>query len=184
MGTIKEKKLKNGECSYRTIIRTEQVEDYKTFTTREDAECYIKYKERLLINKENFNIHIENRVRLSDIVELKIKNIAEPRALSEFKIALERVVDNMKPHVFLSELTLKDWKDCMDKVALLEIPIRGNAITHRLISSFTLRRTFASLSSAFSHAVSLGIPVENYPLQVVQKYINPFMSKLDKLDDE
>lgn len=177
MASINERISSKGEKTYRVQIRNKDFEQYKTFTTKEDAELFIFSRERLINNMKNFDVPINNRVRLVDIIQLKKSQIkdADIRTICEFDMALKRCLENMKPHVFLEELTLEDWKACLDKVVILHIPIRGNAITTSLISIKSVRRLFATLSSAFSSAIASGIPIENYPLQIVQKYINPMI---------
>lgn len=175
MASIRERTLKDGSMTYNVTIRTKDCEECKTFVEKEDAELYIKYKERLLRNKENFDIQIRNRVRLCDVIDLKTKDIVDPRTLSEYRLCLERIKENIRTHTFLCELNLDDWVDCMKRIAALNLPVRVGSAELRLISPSSVRRIFASLSAAFSNAILLGIDIENYPLQVIQKHINPFL---------
>jgi hypothetical protein len=178
MATIDERKKKDGSLAYRCSIRRKGIEIQKTFLTREDAELFAFFKERLAINMENFDVPVSQRVRLIDIIELKKREINDPRTLKELESSHERVMNHIKPHMFLCELTLQDWAECMKKISLLSVPVRSKSIALVNISLSSIRRIFATLSSAFSYAIHKGIALENYPLQIIQKYINPSLNNV------
>ncbi len=177
MATIRERIGSKGDKSYSVVIRMKDCEEQKTFMTREDAELFAFFREKLHHNMNAFKIPIKDRVRLRDVIEFKKTQIKDinSRTICEFDNAFKRAIENIKNHTFLAELSFDDWHECLKNISGLTIPIRGNAITKALISPSSIRRLFATLSSAFSTAIASGIPIENYPLQIVQKYINPMM---------
>lgn len=170
---IEIRKNKDGSKAYRVTIRKKGTEVTKTFSNEEDAILFENYRTRLIECMANFEVPIKDRVRLVDIVDLKIKRSSDLRSISEFELANKRVMEVMKPHIFLNELTYDDWKDAFEKIAKKEYPKRHNSPHMQLIAAKSLRRIFASLSSAFSTAIANGISLENWPLKIVQEIINP-----------
>lgn len=171
--SIKETIKVNNEKSFQVIIRKKGVEICKTFSNLEDAKLFEFYRTSLVENMANYEIPLHERIRLEDIIDLKTKDIVDKRILCEFELSLKRIKNSIKPHAFVSELTYEDWEKCLETIIKLDIPARGNARTIIKMSPKSVRRIFATMSSAFSHARSKGIPIENYPLQLVQKKINP-----------
>lgn len=170
---IEERIKQSGEKSYRVVIRKKGQEISRTFSNLDDAKVFEYYRNRLIENMANFDVPIQERVRLDDIIELKLEGINDARTIDEFKNSAKKVKENIKHHMFISELAIDDWVECFKKISCLLIPIRKNSKEMTLASPLSVRRWFAVLSSAFSYAISKGIRVENYPLQIVQKYINP-----------
>jgi hypothetical protein len=179
MAAIRERIGSKGEKSYSVVIRMKDLEEQKTFMTREDAELFAFFREKLHKNMKAFEIPIKDRVRLRDVIEFKKEQMKDKdlRTICEFDNAFKRTIENIKNHTFLGELTFDDWHECLKNISTMSLPVRGNAITRALISPSSVRRLFATLSSAFSTAIASGIPIENYPLQIVQKYINPMIKK-------
>jgi hypothetical protein len=172
MASIKERKGKNGS-TYHVQIRQKNLEICKSFRKLEDAQLFIFFKENLATNMHSFQVDVKDRVRLEDIIELKKKEHEDIRTIQELDNTLLRIKENMRTHFFLCELTLEDWLECLKRISTLKIPERSKAKKMNLISPLTVRRVFATISSAFSHAISLGIALENFPLQVIQRHINP-----------
>ncbi len=182
MAVIRERQGKNGKQTFSVVIRKKGKEEGKTFLTREDAELYEFYKERMITNMKNFDVPLCERMRLIDIAEIKLPQLDNERAKSEIHTALKRCIENMKKHVFLNELTLEDWRECLVKIQEMKVPVKFKSKEMVNLSLSSIRRIFATLSSVFSHAINHGIALENYPLKVLQLYINPLI-KGDKNED-
>ena len=106
-----------------------------------------------------------------DVIMLK-KNSVKESSHRDFN----RVIQSLEKHVdlgsFCSSLTYDDWLDVAKKV--LETPSFRGCVRNKIsISISTLRNIFASLSSCFSYARSMGVDIKNIPLDIVQNYINP-----------
>lgn len=181
MALIEKRIQKDGALSFRAHIRKKGIDISRTFSTREDAELFVFYRQRLIDNMSAFEIPIKDRLTLQDICELKQKTITEVRAIAEFDNAHKRIVENMKEHKFLCQLIYEDWVECLEKVSKLEIQVKYNSKIMTIISPISVRRIFATISSAFSHAISLGIPLENYALKLIQNKINPALKKENKI---
>ncbi len=181
MANIVKREQKNGSVSFQVKIRRKNMEVIKTFSNREDAELFAYYRERLIENMKAYDISMKDRLTLQQICELKQKTMTERRAIAEFENSCSRIMENIKPHAFLGQLTYEDWEECLYKINNLSIPMRGGAKIMTIISPISVRRIFATLSSAFSHAIGLGIPLENYPLKLIQNKINPALKKGDKV---
>jgi hypothetical protein len=182
MASIQERKNKDGKSSFICHIRTKGLDIKKTFYDKKDAEIFASYKERLITNMSNFEIDIKDRIRLIDVIDTKIKAYQDRRSIAEFENAYSRAIANLKPHTFLSDLTYDDWLQCCKEISSLMIPRRHGSPEMINISPLSIRRIFASLSSAFSSAIAKGIQIENYPLQVIQRYINPALKKKSDCD--
>lgn len=176
--SIKERISEKGVKSYRVMIRKRGQEIMKTFSAKEDAELFEYYRTKLVENMANFDVDVKDRVRLIDVIDLKIRRLKDERSCGELELSCKRVLEHMKAHTFLCELTFKDWYACFDKISKLEIPMRNNSKMMVLISPTSVRRIFAGLSSAFSTAIMSGIQIENYPLDIVQKLINPAIKSI------
>jgi len=182
MATITERICRNKKVCYTTYIRMNDIEEKKTFLNREDAEVYADWKENLIRNFKNFNVPIRETIRLIDVFELKRELVKDQRTYDELDLSYQRVYSRLKQHIFLCELDYRDWKDCFDRISTIEIPIKHNAKTKVIISPNSVRRIFATLSSAFSSAIEKGIDIENYPAMIIQKVINPSLKKSDILN--
>src|ERR1700758_1345241 len=92
MASIEKRQGKEG-CSYRVAIRKKGIEIYKTFSNEEDANLYVFFKERLIDNMENFDVPLNQRITLEQIIELKKddqKNL-NPRADSDLDLAFSKI---------------------------------------------------------------------------------------------
>jgi hypothetical protein len=172
---IQERPCKGGTMSYRVTIRKNATEVSKTFSNLEDAQLFEHYRTRLIECMDNFEVPASERVRLVDILDLKIRRTKEKRAVDEFYLAGKRIMDNIRKHTFVCELNYDDWVECFKKISTTEMPKRHNSKDVGLLHPKSLRRIFASLSSAFSTAIINGIDVVNHPLKIVQDIINPSM---------
>lgn len=169
---IREKSGKNG-ISYCVEIRKKGTQIYKTFYSREDAELYDTYKTNLIQNMENFEVPIQDRVTLAQLYELKEKQISEPRAVAELRTSLEKINECIKKHTFINELTYEDWEECLKNLENTKVYVGAEKkINERNPSLSTLRRYLANTSSVISYANSLGIPVKNHALTVIQTHLN------------
>src|ERR1700679_1545188 len=71
MACIQERPNENGDVSYRVSIRKKGHIISKSFYTKEDAEIYAFYKERLIDLMENFEVPIEKRLTLQSIMNIR-----------------------------------------------------------------------------------------------------------------
>lgn len=175
MASIEKRPNDNG-FSYRVMIRKKGFEIYKTFSNEEDAKLYIFYKERLIDNMNNFDVPLKDRVTLEQLFELKKKACEgyDKRTLNELDNVFNRVKSFISENKFFHEISYDQWLSIAKSVYEMDV-FRGSKTNIIKMSPITLRRYFATLSSVISHAVSLGIAVENYPLKVLQAYINPLI---------
>lgn len=181
MATIREREGKDGKMTYNVMIRKKGVEISKTFFTEEDAELYEWYKERLLQNMDAFDVPINERVTLEQLCELKVASLPEEtdfRTKLHFESSLDRITTYLGKDKFLCNFTYEDWLECAKKVAEMDV-YRGTKTekNKRKMSVKTLRNIFSYASSMISHGISVGIPLENHPLQVVRAYISPLEKK-------
>jgi hypothetical protein len=180
MGTISKKENKDGSTSYHVTIRLKECDICKTFHNEEAANLYILYKEDLINKMVNFEIPIKERIRLCDIFEMKIleEKITDKKTINDYKTSLNRINSIIGENTFLSNTTFDLWLDCAKQ--LFAEPVYRGAKTEngkRDMSPITLRRIFAYASSAFSFIQKKNIQFENYPLKVIQTFINPKIKK-------
>lgn len=173
MASIEVRTFKDGKKTYQVKIRRKGIEIYKSFKEKEDAEIYAYYKEKLIDNMKQFDIELKDRIRLSDIFDLKISSIdsINKREIYDFKNSLIRF-DDFKSK-FYHEISFEDWLECAKKMLNSDV-YRGykTEISKRKMSLYTLRKIFAHASSCISYANKKGIVLENHPLKVIQCFIN------------
>ena len=179
MATI-EKRLDGNSFSYRIKIRKKGIEIMKSFSNEEDAKLYIFYKERLIENMNHFDVPLQDRVTLEQLFELKKKACAgyDRRTLNELDNVFNRVNSFLGENKFFHQISYDEWFSIAKSVYDMDI-FRGSKKNIIKMSPLTFRRYFATLSSVVSHAVSLGIAIENHPLKVLQTYITPLIKKKD-----
>lgn len=184
MARIEEREDSKGEISYRVLIRKKGIEISRTFHDKESAKLYEFYKERLIENMSNFEVPLNIRITLRDIVDMKIKDSGtDIKSFRLFTLALDRFEEIFPSGKFYSELSFDDWFNA-SKIIYEKDVYRGAKTEKgkRRMSPDTLRKTLAYMSSCVSHAISLGIELENYPLKVIQTYVNPMLKSLKCID--
>ena len=91
MGSISKRVNSNGEVSFSVKVRKQGIDITKTFFTEEDAKLFIYYKERLIKNKENFDVPIAKRITLDYCIDLKLQEKdRDCKEISSFNCARDR----------------------------------------------------------------------------------------------
>lgn len=183
MASIRIWEKQDGSKSYQVDIRKKGLSIKRTFTDEEDAKLFANYKERLIDNMENFEVPLKNRVTLRSIFEIKISSVdaSNKRMIDELNCTLDRLEKILGSETFVSDLTFEKWLNA-SKI-LYETPVfigYNKEKNQKKMTLKTFRRILASASSVFSFANEKGIELENHPLSVIQKYINPLMRKNEK----
>jgi hypothetical protein len=185
MASIEKRTTKSGEITYRVSIRKKGREIYKTFHDLEAGKLYAYYKENLITNMENFEVPIEKRISLNDILELKQKTIDESnlREISDFNFNKNKLSELFKNKIFYIDISYDEWLACA-KALLDSYVYRGGKTERgkRKMSPHTLRKIFAHASSAVNHAKEMGIPLENHPLNVMQTFITPLIKNMKEIE--
>ncbi len=178
MATIEKKMNENGSETYRVQIRLKNEEKiYKTFYTKEQAELFVFYKENLLKLKNNFDVPIEKRVTIKQIIEIKLQNSYDlsERSKSDFMDAFNRITTFIKDD-FINKISYEDWLKVAKSLLDLDVYIGfKNEKNKKKLSISSVRRYFACMSSAISFCNSQGMNIENHPLKVMQSFITPRM---------
>lgn len=180
MASIAKRTSSKGEITYRVMIRKKNLEVSKSFHTEEDAKLYAFYKERLIDNMANFEVDMKDRVTLRQVMELRMLKIpvTESKSISDISTALDKMCKHFPVDKFLINIPYEKWLEACKKI-YTEPVFRGSNKEHnmRQMSVKTLRRVFATVSSAISHTIFMGIPLENHALKVIQTHINPMMKE-------
>lgn len=177
MGSISKRVNSNGEVSFSVKVRKQGIDITKTFFTEEDAKLFIYYKERLIKNKENFDVPIAKRITLDYCIDLKLQEKdRDCKEISSFNCARDRFNEKLGKDKFLCELTYDDWLR-VAKEMFIDPVYRGSKKEKnaRIMSPTTLRRQFAYVSSSISYTISKGVEIENHPLKVIQTHISPMI---------
>lgn len=180
MASIQEIKLKDGSLSFRVQIRKQNMEISKQFHTKEDAEIYAFYKEKLIDNMESFEVPIEERITLRQIFELKSKDSMHlhKRTLLDIENGLVFLSKFMNVDKFVNKINYQDWEQAAHKIYNTDVYRGAKTETgKRKMTPITLRRYFATFSSVFSHAIAKGFNIENTPLKIMQNFITPMLKK-------
>ncbi len=184
MGVIEERKNSKGEISYRVLIRKKGIDISRTFEDKESAKLYEFYKERLINNMSNFEVDLSCRITLRDIVDLKMKDVnSDIKSFCLFKLSLNRFEEFLGEEKYYSQISFDEWLEATKKIYEKDV-YRGAKTENgkRKMSPDTLRKTLAYMSSCVSYAISLGIKLENYPLKVIQTYVNPMLKSVKSID--
>lgn len=179
MAVITKRVSSKGETTYRAMIRKKGMEISRTFFEKEEAERFVWWKENLIQNMENYEVPIEKRVTLEDIFQLKIEKSGDlsRRMIDDIRFSLERIVEIIGKGRFCDEISYDEWKNVVNKLSKTEV-FKGSKVPKnaRVMSTSTLRRIFACMSSLYSNAISSGIPLDNTPLKIIQTIINPMIN--------
>lgn len=187
MACITKKENLNGSISYNVHIkkkkRGEQI--FKTFYNLEDAKLFEYYKERLLVNIDNFEVPMTELLRVIDILEIKRKaseKSVTKKWTSHMKSGGEKItkaIIHLKgKECFFHELNYEDWLAIAKYIFTIPTYIGFDSTKNkRQMGMKTLRNVFAYLSSAISHCQSIGINIENHALQVIRCFITPMMKQ-------
>ena len=180
MACIEKRPSKEG-ISYRVAIRRKGTEIYKSFKTEEDAKLYAFFKERLIDNMEAFEVSLNERITLEQILDLKLESIKEydKRTISDMEMAFRKIVQTLPSKKYYHEFIEDNWLECAKSIYEQD-SYRGSKSNTIKISPVTLRRIFANISSAVSHCQSLGINLDNLPLKIIQTFINPLIKSQSK----
>lgn len=180
MATIRTRITKKNDEKYHVMIRKKGIDICKSFSKKEDAELFSKYKESLIDNMDAFEKDIKDTITLSSIFMMKLQSIDpnSKRTFNDIKNAHKTFSDFFCDKQFASEITFEDWKDFAIQLYGKDV-YRGSKHggNVRKISLETLRKLFAYASAAFSFAQSQGIEIENHPLRVIQTFIRPLSNK-------
>lgn len=177
MSTIKKNVGKNGKLTFSVYIKKKDFEICKTFYTLEDAKIYSFYKERLIQNMENFDVPLNERITLNQIIDLKIESATDlsVKTITQMQSMGKKFSDFFGKNRFYHTITYADWIDSVKYFMELNVYIGGQVRedSTKKISIETLRKHYAYLSSCISYVIDQGIPIINHPLTIIQTYINP-----------
>ena len=178
MACIQERPNENGDVSYRVSIRKKGHIISKSFYTKEDAEIYAFYKERLIDLMENFEVPIEKRLTLQSIMNIR----PQENTWGHKSSSIAEIDSFFGKDILYQDISYERWIDYAKHLSKSFV-YRGakTESAKRIMSPLTLRRKFAEISSEVSYAKSQGLEVINHPLQVMQNFINP-MCKKEKSD--
>lgn len=163
--------LRNGR--YRVSIRRKEQKLNATFSHKETAETWARYKEELLDNMHSFDIPIENMITLRQCVDIKIAQIkskpsVDPKTINDFENIYKEFDTLME--MSLSEITPNIIRDISKQKLNSIVSVGGShkegSGSIRICSSSTVLRKLRLLASVFSHMIENGANIIN-PAQVV-----------------
>lgn len=171
-------KIEERSGRFRAMIRKKGVEISKTFSSRDMAELWARYKEDLIDNMDAFDVDIKDRVSVKELFELKLKTFETERSKHDTDYTFSRISEFLDVSRCMKEIGYDEWIDIAKRI--YEKPVYRGAVKEKnkkKMSPVTLRKILASLSAVVSHAQSLGIALDNHPLKVIQSFINPMIKK-------
>jgi len=185
MAHIRTRITKNKDEKYHISIKRKGVEIHKSFSKKEDAELYVKWKESLIDNIDNFEVPLAHTIPIESIFEMKLESIADTnkRTYNDIKNVKQTLFELIDSKKFASDMSFDDWKNLAKQLYDKDVyrgAKSGNNV--RKISLETLRKFFAYCSASYSYAQAQGIELENHPLRVIQTFITPLKTK--KNDDD
>jgi hypothetical protein len=176
MACIRTRVTKKNDERYHVMIRKKGIEICKSFSNKEDAELYTKWKENLIDLMDNFEVKISQTLTLEALFDMKLESIDKKnkRTLDDISNVKRITLENFPNKIFVSDISFEDWKNHAMSLYDRDVYVGAKSGRNiRKISLETLRKHFAYCSASFSHAMSLGIELDNHPLRVIQTFIRP-----------
>lgn len=176
MAHIRSRITKKKDKTFSVEIRKRGIDITKTFSKKEDAELYCKWKENLIELMDNFDVDISQTITIEELFNMKLSSVGEgnKRTYNDINNVKTTILSCLSDKKFASDMSFDDWKNLAKSLYDKDVyrgAKSGNNI--RKISLETLRKFFAYCSASYSHAQTLGIELENHPLRVIQTFITP-----------
>lgn len=168
MATIRSKRGK-----YQVEIERNDVLIYKTFSSKETAELYKRYREDLEEEMKNFDIPKDKLITLDSAIDYKLELLedakSDPKTIGD-TIGLKNYFSEFLDFP-VSEITKEMLKEKVD-LMLTQIVRRGgfqkieSSGRMSIQSPATVKRKMSYLSAVYSSLSTLGVTVHNpaYPL--------------------
>lgn len=174
----------DGRKNFSVSIRRKGHNITKTFSDKETAELYAKYKEALIDEMENFDVPKKDLITLDSAIECRLEELlnakADRRTVLDVKGLRGFFPEFM--NLTLSELTYEMLKNKIEKMMVEPIRRGGDRDkTGKLIlqSPVTIRRKVAMLSSIYSLMIKKGVDCENIPLRILS-FLHEIIKKKKK----
>lgn len=176
MATISER-----EGRFRSTIRRKDIEISSTFSNKEQAEIWSKYKEDLIDSIDSFDPPLKEMITLKDAIELKIRDAEykNKKDIADFKILIEFFDKFINMEI--GKITYDDLMKYFDEK--MNTPITRGGIKNdpttglkKLPSMHTTFRKFAYLSTVFELMKTQGVNIQNVALDVC-KFLRPQLKK-------
>ncbi len=167
--------IRDRDGRYMCLIRSKGIEIGKTFSSKQDAELWAKYKEDLIDQIDAFDPPLKEMITLQDAIEMRIeiqiKNEVSKKDISDYK-TLIKVFEKFCPKK-MSDIKYNDLVDHFN--FLLTHPVtrggtgKNDGTGHTRLPSFmTIFRKYAYLSTVYQMLIKDGVDIENIALKVVQ----------------
>lgn len=165
--------VRNGR--FRAIVRRKGKEISHTFSTRETAELWGKYKDDLINDMSAFDVPENELITLEQAIDMKLdamrKVYLDKRSIDDIFNLKELFNDFLK--FKLSDITEDIYKDFSEKFMRSIVTRGGNKKNGtglmKLPSLSTLKTKFRRLSTVYSNLINNGIKLENIPLKILGK---------------
>lgn len=158
MGTIRES---NGR--FNVQIRKKGNFFSKSFSDKETALLYAKYKEDLIDEMVAFDVPKDEMITLRQAFAIKMKDLEEKGSERKSIIDLTTNINLLDESLDLplSKLDYNFWVELLDKWKSLHGKNRSEKI-----SIYTILRRFAIMAAVYSKLIEMGVNVNNDPQKI------------------
>lgn len=186
MGTIKKR-----NNNYSAVVRLKGHQLYKTFTSKELAEIWIKYQEDLINDMDNFKAPPESLIIIFQCIELKLKSLEEKNVDSRTIYDFKNLPNDFKEIMDcpLNDLTVDMVKKITNEM-LGSIVRKGGSKKNESSGIFsqcspsTVLRKLRLLSAVISYMIEKGANVINPCIPIISNIKMSILKRKGKLYDE
>ncbi len=181
MAVIEKRVSEHGTIAYRVMIRKKNHPPiYQSFRSEEAAELFVKYKEDLIDNMNAFEVPLNERITIQQLLEMKLDDFVEnSRTKQDHIFIMNRLLEIIDKNKFVHQINFDEWLE-IAKVLYATDVYRGgkNEACKRKMAPKTLLKIFNHISSSFSYAHEKGINLENHAIKVIKCYIRPLIKNM------
>jgi hypothetical protein len=169
---------------WNVMIRKKNLKLSATFSDKETAELWAKYKEDLYDEMEHFNVPPTELFKLSDAIDLKA------RSLKEKDSAAKTILDTLKlKEIFstvsdkpLSDISLDDYSKICERMLNTIVLRGGSAEKGKPVqqSIYTVYKKFRYLSIVYSFMIDNGLSLANHPHTILRELERKMRPKVDQ----
>lgn len=154
-------------------VRRKNIQVYATFSDRETAELWGKYKEDIYEEIENFSPPPEELFTLGNAVDLKAKDLKENGAAIKTIQDTLNIKKDFSPLVDkpLSDISLEDYSKHCERMLNTIVKRGGNKEKGKPVqqSWATVYKKFRYLSIIYSFMQEKGIKITNHPQAILRE---------------
>jgi len=171
--------IQNRDGKYRVQVRVNKQQLSSSFSDKETAELWGRYKEDLIHEIEAFDVPSSQLISLQDAVEMKAKSMEGKstktlqdtrNTTTQFPIYLNRSIDSVS-YDDLKDFTINMLSEKVAHGGVPDVKLRTHT---RSISIRTVIKRLQYLGTIYSYLIGQGINLDNVALKVKAYILNNY----------